>query len=392
MLCQNCHEREATVRMTRIVNGMRETVYLCEQCAAELQQGGLGRMLTEFMGGGHPAMGGNRLSRRLTNRAKAALAQAENIAKERGSAYLNTDHLLLALFQVDGIASRMLSELHLNQDVLSEAIDDEANRGAEYLGLAPRTKRAIQLAVEESQRMGVNFLDTEHLLLGLAAEEESQAAHWLLDMADADVKRLRQLLMSMIKQAHGIANKKQERELRGEPEEAKAEESKTPVLDQYGRDLTELARKEKLDPVVGRTKEIQRVIQILSRRTKNNPVLIGEPGVGKTAIAEGLAQLIVEGQVPETLTGKKVVTVDMSSMVAGSKYRGEFEDRMKKLVEEVRSDRNVILFIDEIHTIVGAGAAEGSIDAANILKRALARGELQCVGATTLNEYRNSIE
>ena len=412
MLCQKCQEREANVRITRVINGERQTMFLCNQCAAAdkslnllgdggfslLGDGGISRIFNNLMSGGQSA-GVNRLSNRLTQRAGVALAYAEKFAKDRHSAYIDTEHMLLGLFSVeDGLAARILEELRLNQDVLAEAIDDEANRGSRFMGFSPHAKRALQLAAEEARRMNVGFIDTEHILLGLAAEEEGFASHWLLDMADADARRIRQLLLQMLQQGRDASPA-------GEPYEDAAEiagedgpaggarkKSKTPTLDKFGRDLTEMARQDKLDPVIGRSKEIERVIQILSRRTKNNPVLIGEPGVGKTAIAEGLAQMIVDNRVPETLTNKRVVTIDMSSMVAGSKYRGDFEERMKKMVDEIRANKDVILFIDELHTVVGAGAAEGSIDAANILKPALARGELQCVGATTLDEYRKYIE
>ncbi len=396
MLCQRCQQRTATVRVTKVNNGIRETNYLCEKCAAETGALNLfGGMGANFI----PAEQMNRVSRRLTERAQKALAIAEQEAKDRHSAYINTEHMLLGLFEVeDGIAAKVLDELHLNADVLAENIDDEANYGNSFRGLSPRAKRALQLAVEEAVRSGVNFVDTEHLLLGLAAEDEGMASHWLLDMADADVRRIRQMVYSMLQSGRGDnSSDEYNYDNEGTPygdndvPDGKRK-SKTPTLDKFGRDLTEMARKEQLDPVIGRDKEIERVIQILSRRTKNNPVLIGEPGVGKTAIVEGLAQMIVDGRVPETLSNKRVVTLDMGSMVAGSKYRGEFEERMKKMVDEIRENKNIILFIDELHTLVGSGAAEGSIDGANILKPALSRGELQCVGATTINEYRKYIE
>ena len=396
MLCQRCQQRTATVRVTKVNNGIRETNYLCEKCAAETGALNLfGGMGANFI----PAEQMNRVSRRLTERAQKALAIAEQEAKDRHSAYINTEHMLLGLFEVeDGIAAKVLDELHLNADVLAENIDDEANYGNSFRGLSPRAKRALQLAVAEAVRSGVNFVDTEHLLLGLAAEDEGMASHWLLDMADADVRRIRQMVYSMLQSGRGDnSSDEYNYDNEGTPygdndvPDGKRK-SKTPTLDKFGRDLTEMARKEQLDPVIGRDKEIERVIQILSRRTKNNPVLIGEPGVGKTAIVEGLAQMIVDGRVPETLSNKRVVTLDMGSMVAGSKYRGEFEERMKKMVDEIRENKNIILFIDELHTLVGSGAAEGSIDGANILKPALSRGELQCIGATTINEYRKYIE
>ena len=398
MLCQKCGLRDATVRMMRIVNGERETMFLCDQCAREegsfdLLGGGSG--LYDFI---NSLLGPNRWAARLTEKARRALAYAEEAAKERGSAYIDTSHLLLGLFRVeDGQAARLLEEMQLDQDTLSEAIDDSANRGDTFRGFSPHAKRALQLAAEEARKMGLAFVDTEHLLLGLAAEEEGAAFHWLKEQG-ADADSLRRSIVQMQQQGReqeegGEASPiSEEGAGDGEAPARGRKRSKTPTLDKFGRDLTAMAREDKLDPVIGRTAEIQRVIQILSRRTKNNPVLIGEPGVGKTAIAEGLAQLIVEGKVPETLSGKRVVAIDMSSMVAGSKYRGDFEERMKKMVDEIRANEDVIIFIDEIHTIVGAGAAEGSIDAANILKPALARGELQCVGATTLDEYRKHIE
>ncbi|MCR4963089.1 MAG: ATP-dependent Clp protease ATP-binding subunit [Firmicutes bacterium] len=329
---------------------------------------------------------------RLTEKARRALAYGEQFARERHSTYLNTEHLLLGLFaEEEGLAARILANLNLRQEDLAQAIDDQANYGSRYLGLAPKSKRALQLAVQEAVKMGVNFVDTEHLLLGLTDEEEGAAAHWLMEAAGADTRKIRQMILQYLQQGSG-------RPAEGEGPGPAVDKSgvqktgKTPTLDKYGRDLTEMARQDKLDPVIGRDKEIQRVIQILSRRTKNNPALIGEPGVGKTAIVEGLAQRIVENKVPDILLNKRVVTMDMSSMVAGSKYRGDFEERMKKMVDEIRENRDIILFIDELHTLVGAGAAEGAIDAANILKPALSRGELQCVGATTLDEYREYVE
>ncbi|MDO4581997.1 MAG: ATP-dependent Clp protease ATP-binding subunit [Bacillota bacterium] len=345
-----------------------------------------------------PGIGANRIGSRLTERSKRALTAAAEFAKENQSAYINTEHMLVGLFAVeDGLAARILDKLGMSAEVLIEAIDHESNRGSRFLGFSPRGKRALQSAVEEALRLGVDFVDTEHLLLGLAAEEEGFASHWLLDMADADVRRLRQLVLQALQSGMGGAEDDGEYQQVAEdlPEgygKRGKGKSKTPTIDKFGRDLTALARQEKLDPVIGRESEVKRVIQILSRRTKNNPVLIGEPGVGKTAIVEGLAQLIVEGRVPETLVNKRVIAMDMSTMVAGSKYRGDFEERMKKMVDEIRESKEIVLFIDELHTLVGSGAAEGSIDGANILKPALARGELQCVGATTLDEYRKNIE
>ena len=401
MHCQNCGQHEANIRIVRINNGKREEVYLCQECAKEqgdidfMNQDAFMRMFNNFFGSGNRPISGvpsgmSRMAHRLTEKAQKALIIAEEEAKKRSAAAIATEHILLGLFQDKGSnAARVLEQLGLSAQVLAENIDDEANYGPEFTGFSPQAKRALQLAVEEAVAMGVNFVDTEHLLLGLAAEGEGAASRWLLDMADADLKRVRRLVVQTVNQGQRDNSRGQLGKRQSQRRQAP---SNTPTVDEFGRDLTQMAKNEKLDPVIGRDQEIQRVIQILSRRTKNNPVLIGEPGVGKTAIVEGLAQQIIEGKVPEILLNKRVITVDMSSMVAGSKYRGDFEERMKKLVDEVRENKEIILFIDELHTLVGAGAAEGSIDAANILKPALARGELQCVGATTLDEYRKHIE
>ena len=243
---------------------------------------------------------------------------------------------------------------------------------------AERARRVILLAREEAKRLDHDYLGTEHLLLGLIREGEGVAAQVLTNLG-ADLEKVREEVISLLGE-------------RTSSVEAAPQPTNTPTLDRYGRDLTELARNGELDPVIGREKEIERVIQILARRTKNNPVLIGEEGVGKTAIVEGIAQRIVEGSLPEPLLNKRLVTIELGSIVAGTKYRGEFEKRMEKILNEIRKARNIILFIDEIHTLVGAGAAEGAIDASNILKPALARGEIQCIGATTLDEYRKYIE
>ena len=246
----------------------------------------------------------------------------------------------------------------------------------------PRTKRVMELSYAETRRMGQNFIGTEHIMLAILREGESIAVRILMELG-VDINKLYDNIITMLQEdtpAAVVANK------------PRAEDVQTPTLDQFGRDLTVMAREGKIDPVIGRDKEIERIIQILSRRTKNNPCLIGEPGVGKTAICEGLAQKIIEGNIPEILKDKRVVALDLSSMVAGAKYRGEFEERLKKSIEEIRNAGNVILFIDELHTIVGAGAAEGAIDASNILKPLLARGEIQVIGATTHDEYRKYIE
>ncbi|MGI6684301.1 MAG: ATP-dependent Clp protease ATP-binding subunit [Bacillota bacterium] len=334
---------------------------------------------------------------RFTERAQKVIYLAKVEAKRLKHPAVGTEHLLLGLLKEgDGVASRALQSLGVNlvgaaQDI-GKMIGTSGTQVIGEPGFTPRAKKVLELAGEEALSQGVNYVATEHILLGLIREGEGLAARILVSSGitlDVVRERIMEILGGVTPQASagpGMGQFKPRAAKQAKPN------SKTPTLDSFSRDLTEMAQQDKLDPVIGREKEIERVTQVLSRRTKNNPVLIGEPGVGKTAIAEGLAQRIVEGKVPETLKGKRVVTLDLSSLVAGSKYRGEFEERLKKVMDEVREAENIILFIDEMHTLIGAGAAEGAIDAANILKPALARGELQCVGATTLDEYRKHIE
>jgi ATP-dependent Clp protease ATP-binding subunit ClpC len=322
---------------------------------------------------------------RFTERAKKVLTLAQEEAERSHHSYIGTEHLLLGLLREgDGLAAKVLANLGVEIGKVRQTIESVLGRNERIIiqQIIPtsRVKKVIEISFEEARRMGHNYVGTEHLLLGLLIEGEGIAAHVLEDLG-ANLEKVRAEIERLL---HDSATE--------EAEPAPKRPSKTPLLDQFGRDLTEMARKNQLDPVIGREMEIERVIQILSRRTKNNPALIGEPGVGKTAIAEGLAQQITLGNVPESLLNKRVLTLDMGALVAGTKYRGEFEERLKKILDEIRSTREVVLFIDELHTLVGAGAAEGAIDAANILKPALARGEIQCIGATTLNEYRKYIE
>ncbi|SHJ36318.1 ATP-dependent Clp protease ATP-binding subunit ClpC [Geosporobacter subterraneus DSM 17957] len=325
---------------------------------------------------------------RFTERAQKVILLAQEEAQQLRHNYVGTEHLLVGLVKEgEGIAAKVLTNMGVGLEPLKKKIEQVIGigeeEGTQLLGFTPRTKRVFELSFAEARRLGHNYIGTEHLLLGLIREGEGIAAKILVD-SGVNLAKAREEVMKML----------------GNPTPRDAEtpaseatgRTTTPSLNEYGRDLTEMAREGKLDPVVGREKEIERVVQILSRRTKNNPCLIGEPGVGKTAVAEGLAQRIVEGNIPEILRNKRVVTLDLASMVAGAKYRGEFEDRLKKVMEELRKSGDVILFIDEMHTIIGAGAAEGAIDASNILKPALARGELQAIGATTLDEYRKHIE
>jgi ATP-dependent Clp protease ATP-binding subunit ClpC len=323
---------------------------------------------------------------KFTKKAEAALILAKDCAEAFGHSYIGTEHILWGLAKEGtGIAASVLSANGVNDERIKQKIFELIGNGdgsASALAYTPRTKRVLELSYAEARRMGQNYIGTEHLLIAILREGESVAVKILIDLG-GDIRKLYENILSMLSEDTPMAVSQTK---------PQATDVDTPTLDQFGRDLTAMVREGKIDPVIGRDKEIERVIQILSRRTKNNPCLIGEPGVGKTAISEGLAHKIVEGNVPETLKDKRVVTLDLSSMVAGAKYRGEFEDRLKKSIEEIRNAGNVVLFIDELHTIVGAGAAEGAIDAANILKPLLARGEIQIIGATTLDEYRKHIE
>jgi ATP-dependent Clp protease ATP-binding subunit ClpC len=320
---------------------------------------------------------------KFSERARRVLTLAQEEAQSLNHSYIGTEHILLGLVrEEEGIAAKVLTNLGAGLSKVRASVEFVIGRGdkpsSTETGLTPRARRAIELAIDEARYLGHNYIGTEHLLLGLLREGEGIASG-VLDSLEITIDRARAEVERILSQA---------------PPKSKAARSvsRTPVLDQLGVNLTEAARSGKLDPVIGRTKEIERVIQILSRRTKNNPALIGEPGVGKTAIVEGLAHRIVAGDVPETLEGKRLVTLDIGAVVAGTKYRGEFEERLRKIIDEIKTAGNCMLFIDEFHTMVGAGAAEGAVDAANLLKPALARGELQCIGATTLDDYRKYVE
>ncbi|MCD8834847.1 ATP-dependent Clp protease ATP-binding subunit [Staphylococcus arlettae] len=321
---------------------------------------------------------------RLTERAQRVLAHAQEEAIRLNHSNIGTEHLLLGLMkEPEGIAAKVLESFEITEEKVVEEVEKLIGHGQEQMGAlhyTPRAKKVIELSMDEARKLHHNFVGTEHILLGLIRENEGVAARVFANL-DLNITKARAQVVKAL----------------GSPEmnnkNAQANKSNnTPTLDSLARDLTVIAKDGTLDPVIGRDQEITRVIEVLSRRTKNNPVLIGEPGVGKTAIAEGLAQAIVNNEVPETLKNKRVMSLDMGTVVAGTKYRGEFEERLKKVMEEIHQAGNVILFIDELHTLVGAGGAEGAIDASNILKPALARGELQCIGATTLDEYRKNIE
>ncbi|EUJ44827.1 ATP-dependent Clp protease ATP-binding subunit [Listeria fleischmannii] len=320
---------------------------------------------------------------RFTQRAQKVLALSQEEAMRLNHSNLGTEHILLGLVREgEGIAAKALYELGISAEKVQQEVEGLIGQGEKTvttIQYTPRAKKVIELSMDEARKLGHTYVGTEHILLGLIREGEGVAARVLSNLG-VSLNKARQQVLQLLGGGDSAASGRQ------------TNTQATPTLDSLARDLTVIAREENLDPVIGRAKEIQRVIEVLSRRTKNNPVLIGEPGVGKTAIAEGLAQQIVRNEVPETLRGKRVMTLDMGTVVAGTKYRGEFEDRLKKVMDEIRQAGNVILFIDELHTLIGAGGAEGAIDASNILKPPLARGELQCIGATTLDEYRKYIE
>jgi ATP-dependent Clp protease ATP-binding subunit ClpC len=322
---------------------------------------------------------------RFTERARKVIILAKEEARRFNHDYIGTEHILLGLIREgEGVAATVLQKMGVSLENIRLEVEKLVQPGpaTQIMGdipFTPRAKKALELAAEEARSLGHNYIGTEHLLLGLIREGEGVASQVLLNLS-LDLERVRNEVMEILGSAlPGF----------GQQQQAK---TKTPALDAFGRDLTLLAKENKLDPVIDRRPEIERVIQILSRRTKNNPVLLGEAGVGKTAIVEGLAQAIISGNVPEILRGKRIVVLDLALMVAGTKYRGQFEERIKAVMEEIKRSQDVIIFIDELHTLVGAGAAEGAIDASNILKPALSRGEMQCIGATTLDEYRKFIE
>ncbi len=333
---------------------------------------------------------------RFTDRARKVMALARKEAQRFNHDFIGTEHILLGLIQEgSGVAANVLKNLGVEINRIRSEIEKNVQSGPSMvtmgqLPFTPRAKKVLELSMEEANELGHNYIGTEHLLLGLLRENDGVAAQVLMDLS-IKLDDVRNEVLELL----GAAEGGQEAQIpnpSGTGTGGKAQRSKTPALDAFGRDLTELAREGKLDPVIGRHDEIERVIQVLSRRTKNNPVLLGEPGVGKTAIVEGLAQDVIAGRVPDLLRDRRIVVLDLAMMVAGTKYRGQFEERIKAVMTEVRRVKNVILFIDELHTLVGAGGAEGAIDASNVLKPALSRGEVQCIGATTLDEYRKFIE
>ncbi|MGO3257347.1 MAG: ATP-dependent Clp protease ATP-binding subunit [Glutamicibacter ardleyensis] len=331
---------------------------------------------------------------RFTDRARRVVVLAQEEARMLNHNYIGTEHLLLGLIhEGDGVAAKALESLNISLGAVREQVQEIIGKGQQapsgHIPFTPRAKKVLELSLREALQLGHNYIGTEHILLGLIREGEGVAAQVLVKLG-ADLGRVRQQVIQLLSGYQGSKDTASAGVSSGGQSEGTPAGSA--VLDQFGRNLTAAAREGKLDPVIGREHEMERVMQVLSRRTKNNPVLIGEPGVGKTAVVEGLAQAIVRGDVPETIKDKQLYTLDLGSLVAGSRYRGDFEERLKKVLKEIRTRGDIILFIDEIHTLVGAGAAEGAIDAASILKPMLARGELQTVGATTLDEYRKNIE
>lgn len=329
---------------------------------------------------------------RFTDRARRVVVLAQEEAKMLNHNYIGTEHILLGLIhEGEGVAAKALESLGISLDAVREQVQDIIGQGQQqptgHIPFTPRAKKVLELSLREALQLGHNYIGTEHILLGLIREGEGVAAQVLVKLG-ADLNRVRQQVIQLLSGYQG----KETASVGGGAAPEAAAQGGSQVLDQFGRNLTQAAADNKLDPVIGREKEIERVMQILSRRSKNNPVLIGEPGVGKTAVVEGLAQAIVSGNVPETLKGKQLYSLDLGSLIAGSRYRGDFEERLKKVTKEIRNRGDIIIFIDEIHTLVGAGAAEGAIDAASILKPLLARGELQTIGATTLDEYRKHFE
>ncbi|NNF65099.1 MAG: AAA family ATPase, partial [Acidimicrobiia bacterium] len=338
---------------------------------------------------------------RFTDRARRVVVLAQEEARLLNHNYIGTEHILLGLIhEGEGVAARALESLGISLESVRQQVVEIIGQGSQapsgHIPFTPRAKKVLELSLREALQLGHNYIGTEHILLGLIREGEGVAAQ-VLQALGAELHKVRQTVIQLLsgvqgEESAGGGTSSSAASGRGEAAGSRPSSSGSTVLDQFGRNLTQLARENKLDPVIGRFKEVERVMQVLSRRTKNNPVLIGEPGVGKTAIVEGLAQKITSNEVPETLTGKHLYTLDLGSLVAGSRYRGDFEERLKKVLKEIRTRGDIILFIDEIHTLVGAGAAEGAIDAASILKPMLARGELQTIGATTLEEYRKYLE
>ncbi len=380
MICQICGKNLANVHFKTVINGLAKEIYMCSSCAAKYNQS------VDFHRGGESM---KFFESKFSDKAEKAIRSAGAIAGQWGHGYVGTEHLLYGLLcDKNTVACSVLEDNNITEENVEKKVKEIigfSDMKSRTISFTPRLKRVIETSFREANRLGQGYIGTEHLLMAILRDGESAATRIISELGGNSRKIYTDVLKAL-----GLEVEEEythENEYTNTPHN-----NKTPTLDEFGRDLTKMAGEGKFDPVIGREKEIERVIQILSRRTKNNPCLIGEPGVGKTAIAEGLAQKIHDKKVPEILKDKRVVSLDLSSMVAGAKYRGEFEERLKKATDEIKGAGNIILFIDEIHTIIGAGAAEGAIDASNILKPSLSRGEIQLVGATTINEYRKYIE
>ena len=418
MMCERCKKNEATLHYKNNVNGVVTESYLCMKCANEVynyyskavNQDHSGNrifdMLKEMLNTQTPReRSTNRnMHENFTQLAKNALNNASNIAQSMGHIYVGSEHLLLGILtEKNCVSAKILESRGITFENMKNVVSEYSGMGdrtnAAPLDMSPRTHRILTRSLDEARSSGDNFIGTEHILMAIIKESDCMAVKALISEG-VNINLLYHDILAFFQSQEYAATQNSDNiqfenfgDMPNRTNQTKfPQNANTPVLNQYGKDLTMLAKKGKLDPIIGREKEMERVIQILSRRTKNNPCLIGEPGVGKTAVVEGLAQKILEGNVPDTLLGKRVVTLDLSSMIAGAKYRGEFEERLKNVMEEIKKSSDVIIFIDEIHTIIGAGAAEGAVDAANILKPALARGEMQVIGATTIEEYRRHIE
>ena len=415
MLCEECHVNEANFSVSVVAGEETSVRHLCADCMsrmnADLMKGGVNKLINTVLSAIQASNNGENRKEfsmpifgRFTQKAQQTLGLAQRIAADLQQPYVGTEHILMALLKGNASVPKAVSE-RMSFESLTEELkkeiaalnDPEANKvpGAR-IELSPRAKKTLENSMLESRKLGQNYVTVEHLWLALLGNDDGVAGA-LLRRAGVDLSAAREELLRQMRE--NAENEEPLRQFPGMMPFAQVRsrqggngQGEKSQLDKYSRDLTAAAEKNELDPVIGREKEIQRIIQILIRRTKNNPVLIGEPGVGKSAVAEGLAQRIVQGNVPELLRGKRVLSLDMGSLVAGTKYRGEFEERLKNMMDELHKAGNVLLFIDEIHTIIGAGGSEGSLDAANILKPALSRGEIQCIGATTLDEYRKHIE
>ena len=349
---------------------------------------------------GHTRLLEDSVFERFTDRARRVVVLAQEEARLLNHNYIGTEHILLGLIhEGEGVAAKALESLGISLEAVRSQVEEIIGQGGSspsgHIPFTPRAKKVLELSLREALQLGHNYIGTEHILLGLIREGEGVAAQVLVKLG-ADLSRVRQQVIQLLSgysgSGQGEGSESGKETVGGSSERGEGSQGGSAILDQFGRNLTQNAKDKALDPVIGRMRETERVMQVLSRRTKNNPVLIGEPGVGKTAIVEGLAQKIVAGEVPETLRAKQLYTLDLGALVAGSRYRGDFEERLKKVLKEIKTRGDIILFIDELHTLVGAGAAEGAIDAASILKPMLARGELQTIGATTLEEYRKYLE